>query len=48
MRKNYLPNSEDCGPYPVFTNYTTEFALQLRKEHGKPSVSVAEECQLAR
>jgi hypothetical protein len=39
---------EECGPSPVFANYTLAFALQLRKKHGKPSVRVAEECQLAR
>jgi hypothetical protein len=31
-----------CGPCPVFANYTSEFALQLRKKHGKPSVRVAQ------
>jgi len=41
-------NWEGCGPYPVFASYTLAFALQLRKKHGKPSVRVAEECQLAR
>jgi len=39
---------EECGPCPVFASYTLAFALQLRKKHGKNSVSVAEECQLAR
>jgi len=39
---------EECGPYPVFASYTLAFALQLRKKHGKTSVRVAEECQLAR
>jgi hypothetical protein len=29
-------------------SYTLAFALQLRKKHGKTSVRVAEECQLAR
>jgi len=29
-------------------SYTLAFALQLRKKHGKTSVGVAEECQLAR
>jgi hypothetical protein len=33
---------EECGPCPVFTSYTLAFALQLRKKHGKTSVSVAE------
>jgi len=39
---------EECGLCPVFASYTLAFALQLRKEHGKTSVRVAEECQLAR
>jgi hypothetical protein len=40
-------NWEECRPCPVFASYTVVFALQLRKKHGKISVSVAEECQLA-
>jgi hypothetical protein len=36
-----------CGPCPVFASYTLACALQLRKKHGKNSVRVAEECQLA-
>jgi len=39
---------EECGPFPVFASYTLAFALQLRKKHGRNSVRVAEECQLAR
>jgi len=39
---------EECGPCPVFASYTLAFSLQLRKKHGKTSVRVAEECQLAR
>jgi len=39
---------EECGPCPIFTSYTLAFALQLRKMHGKASVRVAKECQLAR
>jgi hypothetical protein len=39
---------EQCGPCHVFASYSLEFALQLRKKHGKTSVRVAEECQLAR
>jgi len=39
---------EECGPCPVFAGFTLAFALQLRKKHGKISVRVAEECQLAR
>jgi len=42
------PNWEECRPCPVFASYTLTFALQLRKKHGKPSVKIAEECQLAR
>jgi hypothetical protein len=38
---------EVCGPFPVFASYTLAFALQLRKKHGKTSVRVAGECQLA-
>jgi len=38
---------EECGPCPIFASYTLAFALQLRKEHGKISVRVDEECQLA-
>jgi hypothetical protein len=38
---------EECGPCPVFASYALAFALQLRKKHGKTSVRVAEECQLA-
>jgi len=37
---------KECGPCPVFAGFTLEFELQLRKKHGKPSVRVAEECQL--
>jgi len=39
---------EECGPCHIFASYTLAFALQLRKNHGKSSVRVAEECQLAR
>ena len=38
-------NWEECWPCPVFASFTLAFALQLRKEHGKTSVRVAEECQ---
>ena len=31
---------EKCGPCPVFASYTLVFALQLRKKHGKTSVSI--------
>jgi hypothetical protein len=40
-------NWEECGPCPVFAGFTLEFALQLRKKHGKASTRVAAECQLA-
>jgi len=33
-------NVEECGPWPVFVNFTLAFALQLRKKHGKTSVRV--------
>jgi len=39
---------EECGPCPIFAGFTLAFALQLRKKHGKTSVRIAEECQLAR
>jgi hypothetical protein len=32
----------NCGPCPVFANYTLAFALQLRNKHGKPSVRIAQ------
>jgi hypothetical protein len=41
-RTTQVTNQEECGPCPVFGRYTLEFALQLRKEHGKTSVRVAE------
>jgi hypothetical protein len=47
-RTTQLTNWEECGPCPVFAKYTLPFALQIRKKHGKTSVRVAEECQLAR
>jgi hypothetical protein len=43
----YLTNWEEFGPCTVFASYTLAFALQLRKKHGKTSVRVAGECQLA-
>jgi hypothetical protein len=33
-----------CGPCPVFASYNLAFALQLRKNHGKPSARVVEKC----
>ena len=47
-RTTQLTNWEECGPCPVFVSYTLAFVLQLRKKHGKTSVRVAKECQLAR
>jgi hypothetical protein len=47
-RKTQFTNLEECGPCPDFVKYTLAFALQLRKKHGKNSVRVAGECQLAR
>jgi len=41
-------NWEERGPCLVFASYALVYALQLRKKHGKTSVRVAEECQLAR
>jgi len=38
---------EECGPCTIFAGFTPAFFLQLRKKHGKTSVRVAEECQLA-
>ena len=46
-QNNTITNWEECGPCPVFAIYTLAFALQLRKKHGKTSVRVAKECQLA-
>jgi hypothetical protein len=34
------PERGECGPCPDFASNTLAFALQLRKNHGKPSVSV--------
>jgi len=47
-RTKQLTNCEECGPCPVFASYTLAFVLQLRKKHGKTSVRIAKECQLAR
>jgi len=33
-------NVEECGPCPVFASFALAFALQLRRKHGKTSVSV--------
>jgi hypothetical protein len=36
-------NLEECRQCPVFVSFTLEFALQLRKKHGKTSTRVAKE-----
>jgi len=41
-------NWDECGPCPVFASYALAFSLQLRKKHGRTSVRIAEEYQLAR
>ena len=51
QNKQYIEKQqflEECGPCPIFASYTLAFALQMRKKHGKTSVGVAEEYQLAR
>jgi hypothetical protein len=43
QHKKYITqhkNLEECGPCPVFAGFTLAFALQLRKKHGKNSVSI--------
>ena len=47
-RTTHLANWEEGEPCPIFASYTLVSALQLRRKHGKTSVRVAEECQLAR
>ena len=47
-RTTQFTNCEECGPCPVFASFTLVFALQLRGKHGKTSVKVVGECQLAR
>ena len=42
----FTSNWEECGPCSVFANHNLALAIQLRKKHGKPSVRVAEKCQL--
>jgi hypothetical protein len=39
---------EEFVPCPIFEGYNLAFAVKLRKMHGKISVRIAEECQLAR
>jgi hypothetical protein len=46
-RATQITNWEECGPCPVFASYTLVFALQMRKNQGKISVRIAEECQMA-
>jgi len=41
-RTTQITYVEECGPYPVFANFTLAFALQLRKKYGKTSVRVRE------
>ena len=44
QNKQYIEqhsNLRECGPCPVLARFTLEFALQLRKKHGKTSVRVA-------
>ena len=31
---------EECGPCPVLASYTLAFALQLRKKHGKTTITI--------
>ena len=38
-----ITNLEECGPCPVFANFTLAFALQLWTKYGKTSARVAEE-----
>jgi len=33
-------NVEECGPCPVFANFTLAFALKLKKKQGETSVRV--------
>ena len=43
QNKQYIEqhnNLGKCGPCPVLANCTLAFALQLRKKHGKTSVTV--------
>jgi hypothetical protein len=44
MHNNKKKNIGKCGPCPVFASYTLALTLQLRKEHGKTSVRVVENC----
>jgi hypothetical protein len=51
QNKQYKEQHKNFGRVrasPVFAGYTLAFALKMRKKHGKTSVKVAEECQLAR
>jgi hypothetical protein len=46
--KNSTKRLEECGPCHVSAGYTPAFALKKKKKHGKISLRVAKECQLAR
>jgi len=51
QNKQYIEQHKHFGrvwAVPVFAGFTLAFAFQLRKKYGKPSVRVAEKCQLAR
>jgi ribosomal protein L34E len=47
-RTTQFTNQEECGPCLIFARYTLAFALQMRKKHGKTSVRVVGELQLAK
>jgi len=36
------PGEGECGPCPNFASYTLIFALELKKNHGEPSIRVTE------
>jgi len=51
QNKQYTEQHKNFGrvrAVSLFAGFALAFALQLRKNQGKPSVRVAEECQLAR
>ena len=51
QNKQYIEKHKNFGrlrAVPCLCGLYLAFALQLRRKHGKPSVRVAEECQLAR
>jgi hypothetical protein len=46
-RKTQITNNvEECGPCPLFESFTMAFILQLRKKHGKTSVTVKKSVRL--